>query len=135
MLAGRAFPLAHAPRKIDLVVVSVAELGFPREASRAAIFARAEELGLQLCPPEVGPLYDMIVGNGGTGQSLIAGNVRPDQTFSWNVVLVFAQKRSDESITAWKSRRAVKLRRRVTPRRSRPGWRRCVSANSHQYSR
>ena len=129
MLAGHAFALAPDRRPIDLVVLSVAQLGFPREASRAAIFARAQELGLQLCPPEVGPLLrlqyaeqpigefvriameplrmangeldDMIVGNGGAGQLLIGAAVRPDQTLSWNVLLVFARKNSDASITAW----------------------------------
>ncbi len=40
---------------IRLVVASVAELGFNRGASYEKICARARELGLQLCPPEVGP--------------------------------------------------------------------------------
>lgn len=129
MLNSGAFPLAHAPREIDLVVVSVAQLGFPREASRAAIFARVKDLGLQLCPPEVGPLLrlqypeqppgeflrvamepvrlangelqDFIVGNGGgAGQVLVGAAARSDQTLSWNVLLVFARDRSRSSMTA-----------------------------------
>jgi hypothetical protein len=132
MLDSGAFPLARTPVAIDLVVVSVAQLGFPRDASRAAIFARAKELGLQLCPPEVGPLLrlqyvdqpigellriamepvrmangeldDMIVGNGGASLSVVGTSVRPDQTLSWNVVLVFAQKSARNS-TAYSTNR------------------------------
>jgi hypothetical protein len=41
---------------VDLVVLSVSELGFGRKgASIKAIYARAESLGFALCPPEVGP--------------------------------------------------------------------------------
>ena len=38
-----------------MVVVSVAELGFKDGATREQIYARAKELGLDLCPAEVGP--------------------------------------------------------------------------------
>ena len=41
--------------KVDLVNVSVAELGFPNGATRKKIYAKAKELGLKLCPAEVGP--------------------------------------------------------------------------------
>ncbi len=40
---------------VDLVVVSVADLGFKDGARCRQIYDRAEELGLKLCPPEVGP--------------------------------------------------------------------------------
>jgi len=41
--------------ELDLVVVSVAELGFPKGAKLKDIFARAKEKGLHLCPNQVGP--------------------------------------------------------------------------------
>ena len=41
--------------QLDLVVKTVAELGFKDGACRDAIYARAIELGLELCPAEVGP--------------------------------------------------------------------------------
>ncbi len=41
--------------QIDLVVMTVAELGFKGGVRRDAIYARAIELGLELCPAEVGP--------------------------------------------------------------------------------
>jgi hypothetical protein len=128
MFKARAIPLAHDRKDVDLVVLSVAQLGFPREASRAEIFARAEQLGLELCSPEVGPLLrlqyaeqpigeflriamvpvrtangqldDMLVGNGGAGQLLVGAAVRPDETLSWDVLLVFARKSSDKSTIA-----------------------------------
>lgn len=41
--------------QLDLVVRSVAELGFDKATRYDAICAKAKELGLQLCPAEVGP--------------------------------------------------------------------------------
>lgn len=40
---------------MDLVMVTVAELGFKKGARRDQIYERAKELELELCPPEVGP--------------------------------------------------------------------------------
>lgn len=42
-------------QELELVVISVAELGFKNGASRKDIYQRAQELGLELCPAEVGP--------------------------------------------------------------------------------
>ena len=41
--------------EVDLVNISVAELGFPNGATRKEIYRKAKELGLELCPAEVGP--------------------------------------------------------------------------------
>ena len=41
--------------QIDLVVKTVAELGFKNGATRKQIYDSAIELGLELCPAEVGP--------------------------------------------------------------------------------
>lgn len=40
---------------VDLVVLSVAELGFEKATNYRNIYARAHELELNLCPAEVGP--------------------------------------------------------------------------------
>lgn len=40
---------------LDLVVVTVTDLGFKDGAMRKDIYERAQELGLALCPAEVGP--------------------------------------------------------------------------------
>ncbi len=55
ILGKPAFTVATEETELDLVVVSVAELGFKKGATREQIYARAKELGLDLCPAEVGP--------------------------------------------------------------------------------
>jgi hypothetical protein len=55
ILGKPAFTVATEETEIDLVVVSVAELGFKNGATRENIYARAKERGLDICPNEVGP--------------------------------------------------------------------------------
>ena len=55
ILGQPAFTVASHELDLDLVVMSVAELGFKNSAKRSEIYARARELGLDLCPAEVGP--------------------------------------------------------------------------------
>lgn len=47
--------LADAEAKIELVLVSVADLGFTKKTRRDAIYDRAKEFGLDLVPAEAGP--------------------------------------------------------------------------------
>lgn len=49
------FSVATERIDIDLIVVSVAELGFPKGATLRDIYAAAKKRGLELCPNEVGP--------------------------------------------------------------------------------
>jgi hypothetical protein len=55
ILGKPAFTVAAEETELDLVVVSVADLGFKNRPTREKIYARAKELGLDLCPAEVGP--------------------------------------------------------------------------------
>jgi len=55
VLGKPAFTLASEQTEVDLVVRSVEELGFEGNATFAQIRAKAVELGLELCPAEVGP--------------------------------------------------------------------------------
>lgn len=58
-------------KKINIVKMTVEELGFPNGATTKEIFEKAEKLGLKLCPPEVAaylrieytdqPLYKWLV--------------------------------------------------------------------------
>jgi hypothetical protein len=41
--------------KYELVRFTVGQLGFPKGATTDEIYTKAEELGLELCPAEVGP--------------------------------------------------------------------------------
>jgi hypothetical protein len=47
----------HSDTMLDLIVTNVSALGFDADgAPLKDIYARAEQLGLALCPPEVGPI-------------------------------------------------------------------------------
>lgn len=46
-----------SPEEAKLIRLRVEDLGFPSGATTDQIFARAQELGLELCPPEVGPQF------------------------------------------------------------------------------
>jgi hypothetical protein len=110
--------------ELDLVLVSVAKLGFPEDgASIGAIYTRARSLGLELCPPDLGlalrlkyvnqprgeflhiamravPLYsrelvDFTVGNDGVGLLILGGDARDDLVLPGVVRFVFVRPRSD----------------------------------------
>ena len=55
ILGKLAFTVSKTEAEVELVNVSVAELGFKDYATRVDIYKRANELGLDLCPAEVGP--------------------------------------------------------------------------------
>ncbi len=46
---------ARAKKTLDLVVVTVADLGFPEGATTKEILDAAKKQGLSICPAEVGP--------------------------------------------------------------------------------
>jgi len=49
------FTVAARETEVDLVKVTVGDLGFKDGARRDQIYDRAKELGLEVCPSEVGP--------------------------------------------------------------------------------
>ncbi|OGD64073.1 hypothetical protein A2215_01410 [Candidatus Berkelbacteria bacterium RIFOXYA2_FULL_43_10] len=55
MLDSSEFTTQPSPEQINLVRLKVRDLGFPNGATTDRIYAKAEELGLELCPAEVGP--------------------------------------------------------------------------------
>lgn len=55
ILGQPTFTVATEETEVELVVASVAELGFKDGAKYSAICERAKQLGLDLCPAEVGP--------------------------------------------------------------------------------
>jgi len=55
ILGQRTFTVSTEKTEVDLVAVTVAGLGFTGGATRKDIYERAQELGLSLCPAEVGP--------------------------------------------------------------------------------
>lgn len=57
MLKSKEFTASSKSEAADLVRLKVGDLGFPRGATTDEIYRRAGELGLELCPAEVGPHY------------------------------------------------------------------------------
>lgn len=55
VLKSSNFTLSTIERKIDLVRITPKDLGFSNGAYRKDIYKRALEVGLKLCPLEVGP--------------------------------------------------------------------------------
>jgi hypothetical protein len=120
VLGRPAFTFTNERRELDLVVLSVAALGFGVEGGTLAdIHARAIQLGFELCPEEVGPhlrlqylnqpvgeflhvamkpqrtyggdLVDFTLANSGAGLALLGGSARPDLLIPRNVVFVFVR--------------------------------------------
>jgi hypothetical protein len=119
ILGRPAFTFARERRQLDLVLLSVAALGFGQGGALADIHARALRLGFELCPEEVGPqlrlqylnqpvgeflhvamqpqrtyggeLIDFTLANSGAGLSLLGGSARPDLVVARNVVFVFVR--------------------------------------------
>lgn len=55
LLESPDFTTSKNTEDVDLVRLTVGDLGFSSGATIDEIYKRAEELGLELCPPEVGP--------------------------------------------------------------------------------
>ena len=95
--------LVRVLTELELVVVSVAELGFAEGATFAQIVERAQQLGLEVCPAEVGPALrsaykDQPKGEwlriamkpiAGSGGGLLVFNVEHDDGGLWLSTLWF----------------------------------------------
>jgi len=121
-LGRPAFAFTSAKVELDLVVVAVTDLGFGAAgAPRADIYARAAQLGLELCPAEVAPYLrlqylqqpvgeilqiamqpvatyggdpvDLAVADGGEGLLLVGGEAFSDRVASGAVRFVFVRPR------------------------------------------
>lgn len=55
ILNSRDFHTSNSKESASLVRLTVRDIGFPYGATTDDIYARADELGLELCPPETGP--------------------------------------------------------------------------------
>jgi hypothetical protein len=118
-LGRPAFPFVKTQIKLDLVVVSLSQLGFRDQAALKDIYTAALARGLELCPAEFGPalrlsyldqplgeflhiamrpvarysgeLVEFTVGNGGTGLLLIGGDGHPDTVLPGPARFVFVR--------------------------------------------
>lgn len=55
LLFDDRFTTSKTRYSVEIVELSVRDLGFPNGATLPEIFKQAKELGLHLCPPELGP--------------------------------------------------------------------------------
>ncbi len=79
---------SHEGKTYNLVQFAVAELGFPKDATTDEIYKKAEELGLDLCPAEVGP--QLRLKYQGTNWKLIAMKQIANRDGDPNVFSLFA---------------------------------------------
>jgi len=73
ILGKPQFTVATEETEVDLVVISVAELGFKDGAKLKDIYARVKELGIEPCPNEVGPQLRLQYADQPEGEWLIIG--------------------------------------------------------------
>ena len=57
MLKNREFIPDKNPEEATLIRLTVADLGFKSSATTDQIYERAQNLGLELCPADIGPNY------------------------------------------------------------------------------
>lgn len=60
MMSSKDFTTVKKPESADLVRLRVADLGFSENPTTDQIYQKIQELGLELCPAEVGPHYRIV---------------------------------------------------------------------------
>lgn len=73
ILGEHAFTVSETEMEVDLVNVSVGELGFKQGAPWRDIIAKALSFGLELCPNEVGPQLRLQYTDQPKGEWLLVG--------------------------------------------------------------
>jgi uncharacterized protein YjiS (DUF1127 family) len=88
ILARPAFTLSRRQAEVELVAVSVAELGFQGETSSLReIYLRAQELGFALAPPEIAPQLRLQYLDQPIGEFLTIG-MKPIRTWAGEAVVL-----------------------------------------------
>ncbi len=101
ILGKPAFKTATEEIEVDLVKVTVTELGFKKGARRDQIYKRVKELGLELCPPEVGPQLRLQYQDQPNGEWALIG-MEPIADSGGNLH-VFYVKRNDSELWLYSS--------------------------------
>jgi hypothetical protein len=88
-------PLATSETDVKIVLLSVADLGFEDGAEYGKICSRAKELGLELCPAEVGPQLRLQYNDQSRGWIVIAMEPITDSN---DVLSLFHVERNDDGL-------------------------------------
>jgi hypothetical protein len=80
ILGRPAFHYVREKTELELTLVSVAELGVETESPLSEVYQRATQLGLALCPPEVGPQLRLDYRDQPVGESLLIA-MEPVKTY------------------------------------------------------
>jgi hypothetical protein len=80
ILGRPAFHYVREKTEVELTLVSAAELGVESESPLSEVYHRATQLGLALCPPEVGPQLRLDYRDQPVGESLIIA-MEPVKTY------------------------------------------------------
>ncbi len=94
ILSNPLFTLTQKECEVDLVVVTPSDLGFSDKASYRKIYKKAKKIGLELCPPDVGPQLQMQYIVEPMGERLIIGMV--PLTDPYNCLGVFFVEHDEE---------------------------------------
>jgi len=88
ILGRPAFPYAREKTVVELTVVSAAELGVESdESSLSDVYERARQVGLELCPAEVGPQLRLDYHNQPLGEALDIA-MEPVATYSGDLTIL-----------------------------------------------
>jgi hypothetical protein len=80
ILGRPALRYVREKTEVELTLVSVAELGVETESPLSEVYQRATQLGLALCPPEVGPQLRLDYRDQPVGESLLIA-MEPMKTY------------------------------------------------------
>jgi hypothetical protein len=80
ILGRPAFHYVKEKTEVELTLVSAAELGVKSESPLSEVYQRATQLGLALCPPEVGPQLRLDYRDQPVGESLLIA-MEPVKTY------------------------------------------------------
>ena len=80
ILGRPAFRYVKEKTEVELTLVSAAELGVKSESPLSEVYQRATQLGLALCPPEVGPQLRLDYRDQPVGESLLIA-MEPVKTY------------------------------------------------------
>lgn len=88
IMKKKAFDTFPKAEQADIVILKVSDLGFPYHAKTKEIYMKAQELGLELCPAEVGPQLRLQYMNQPIGEYVYIGMKQITSSSGFPFVLI-----------------------------------------------